>query len=175
MSNIVLFYASSETLAVVKACLLLNAYDAPFEMHEDECGKPRLIYGETVKVYSGLLRIGVLADDIMYACKCLKRLDCDLLTFRSGAQLTPLDRVFKRVDGQEVHLTQKEVELLVYLSDQQDDVTREILLKAIWGYADGLETHTLETHIYRLRQKIEVDPANPQILMTQDRGYSVTR
>jgi len=71
-----------------------------------------------------------------------------------------------------VRLTEKEVSLLVMLAAAQPTaVSREVLLDEIWGYAEGVETHTLETHIYRLRQKIEDDPASPQFLKTRDDGY----
>ncbi len=71
-------------------------------------------------------------------------------------------------------LTEKEVALLKALADApQGYLTRDALLEEIWGYRPdaGIETHTLETHIYRLRQKIEKDPANPKILLTDETGY----
>ncbi len=69
-------------------------------------------------------------------------------------------------------LTEKEQEILLYLFDKNGKgVKRDKLLQDIWGYVDGVETHTLETHIYRLRKKIEDDPTNPKILITNDEGY----
>ena len=50
-------------------------------------------------------------------------------------------------------------------------VAREVLLKEVWGYNAAVTTHTLETHIYRLRQKIEVDPARAVLLVTEAGGY----
>ena len=73
---------------------------------------------------------------------------------------------------EEIRLTEKETEILVVLHENTNQsVSRDTLLKAVWGYVDGVETHTLETHIYRLRQKIEENPASPVFLLTTDDGY----
>ena len=72
------------------------------------------------------------------------------------------------------HLTEKERDILITLYGQRGGVVdRSDLLGAIWGYKQNVETHTLETHIYRLRQKIEDDPANPQYLLTDGSGYKL--
>lgn len=72
-------------------------------------------------------------------------------------------------------LTGKEAEILLYLFDHGGQVGREDLLETVWGYGSGISTHTLETHIYRLRQKIEADPANPKFLLTEENGYSLSK
>ena len=54
-------------------------------------------------------------------------------------------------------------------------VSREVLLDEVWGYNAGVTTHTLETHIYRLRQKIEPEPTNARILITEPGGYRLVR
>jgi len=75
-------------------------------------------------------------------------------------------------EGDPVRLTEKERDILLRLHQQNGAVIeRKTLLDDIWGYADGVETHTLETHIYRLRRKIERDPARPAILLTEENGY----
>ena len=74
--------------------------------------------------------------------------------------------------GQKVRLTEKETAILKYLYRAGDKVVaRDVLLNEVWGYHAGVTTHTLETHIYRLRQKIERDPGAAQILVTEPGGY----
>ncbi len=71
-----------------------------------------------------------------------------------------------------VRLTEKETAILKYLYRAGDKVIgRETLLNEVWGYNAGVTTHTLETHVYRLRQKIERDPAKAEILVTETGGY----
>lgn len=71
-----------------------------------------------------------------------------------------------------LHLTEKEADVLTYLDQNRGKgITRDDLLKNVWGYADGIDTHTIETHIYRLRQKIEKNPEEIKILLTRDDGY----
>ena len=55
----------------------------------------------------------------------------------------------------------------------EEGCTREVLLHKIWGYKSDLDTHTLETHIYRLRQKIEAEPDFPNHLLTIENGYKL--
>jgi DNA-binding response OmpR family regulator len=74
--------------------------------------------------------------------------------------------------GDEIHLTPTEFDLLCCLAAAQGQVlSRERLLAEVWGYGDAITTHTLETHIYRLRQKIEPDPSNARLLVTEGGGY----
>ena len=71
-----------------------------------------------------------------------------------------------------VRLTEKETAILKYLYRAgQQAVGRDTLLDEVWGYNAGVTTHTLETHVYRLRQKIEKDPAKAEILVTEPGGY----
>ncbi|MCH9765829.1 MAG: response regulator transcription factor [Alphaproteobacteria bacterium] len=73
-----------------------------------------------------------------------------------------------------IRLTEKETSILKFLYRSGDSVvSRDVLLHEVWGYNAGVTTHTLETHIYRLRQKIEKDPSNAEILVTESGGYKL--
>lgn len=71
-----------------------------------------------------------------------------------------------------IRLTDKETSILKYLYRAgKKTVSRDELLREVWGYNAAVTTHTLETHVYRLRQKIEPDSENPSILLTDAGGY----
>ena len=71
-----------------------------------------------------------------------------------------------------IRLTEKETNILKFLYRAAEGVVpRDTLLHEVWGYNAGVTTHTLETHIYRLRQKIEPDPSNASLLVTENGGY----
>jgi len=86
----------------------------------------------------------------------------------------PSSKLLLNAKGNKVRLTEKETSILRYLYRAgQRPVSRETLLQEVWGYNSGVTTHTLETHIYRLRQKIEKDAAVPAILVTEAGGYKL--
>ena len=75
-------------------------------------------------------------------------------------------------DDKKIRLTEKETNILKFLYRATEGVVpRDTLLHEVWGYNAGVTTHTLETHIYRLRQKIEPDPSHASLLVTESGGY----
>jgi len=86
----------------------------------------------------------------------------------------PASKLLLDQKGGKIRLTEKETSILKYLYRAGESViTRDVLLHEVWGYNAGVTTHTLETHIYRLRQKIEVDPSNAELLVTEAGGYKL--
>jgi DNA-binding response OmpR family regulator len=86
----------------------------------------------------------------------------------------PSSKLLLSPKGSKVRLTEKETAILRYLYRAgQKPVSRETLLQEVWGYNSGVTTHTLETHIYRLRQKVEKDATAPAILVTEAGGYKL--
>ena len=105
------------------------------------------------------LRQGEHRDDAVFAI--------GPYTFQPGAKL-----MTDQTRRKKVRLTEKETAILRYLYHAGDRaIGRATLLDEVWGYNAGVTTHTLETHVYRLRQKIERDPANAEILITEPGGY----
>jgi len=87
-------------------------------------------------------------------------------TFRPSAKVLVDDK------EQKIRLTEKETAILKFLYRAGERViTRDVLLHEVWGYNSGVTTHTLETHIYRLRQKIEPEPGQARLLLTDAGGY----
>lgn len=107
----------------------------------------------------------------------------DMLARRpAGGQATAIgpwrflaaSRLLEGEAGRKVRLTDKESAILEHLIKTGGVVTRETLLAEVWGYSAAITTHTLETHIYRLRRKIEPDPANATLLITEPGGYRLS-
>lgn len=145
----------------VECCLAPDCHDLRLDIH----GEGREVI--TAKSYGLPLRLGRLLDDAAMVV--------------SGAHAAPrlaigdymLDTAHNMLHfgEKEIRLTDRENEILVYLNSAAPRiVARKELLEKIWGYVDGVETHTLETHIYRLRQKI-ASLGGPDLLLTEEPGY----
>jgi DNA-binding response OmpR family regulator len=95
--------------------------------------------------------------------------------FRLGDyEFRPSAKMLLDPAGKKIRLTEKETNILKYLYRAgEKPVSREELLAEVWGYNAGVTTHTLETHVYRLRQKIESDPTNARLLLTEQGGYKL--
>ena len=87
----------------------------------------------------------------------------------------PASKLLLTKQDELIRLTEKETNILKFLYQAKERVVqRDTLLHEVWGYNAGVTTHTLETHIYRLRQKIETDPSSASFLVTEDGGYRLT-
>ncbi len=87
-----------------------------------------------------------------------------------------IDKSLKNTStGETIRLTEKEADIIKYLYNANGCVvSREELLQHVWNYNELVTTHTLETHIYRLRQKTEIDPNNATVLTTEVGGYKLS-
>ncbi len=114
----------------------------------------------------------------------LARLRSQLRTFENSVHLRisigpytfrPAEKTLRGPDqGRRIVLTDKETRILRFLClTPGKDVTRQTLLSEVWGYSSTVSTHTVETHIYRLRQKMEVDPRTPHLIRSGAGCYSI--
>ncbi len=117
-------------------------------------------------------RLGVLLARLRAHIRQHERSDDAVFTI-GPYTFTPAAKVL--IDSQndkKVRLTDKEAAILKYLYRASGKViSRDVLLNEVWGYNAGITTHTLETHVYRLRQKIEENPSEAKILVTEPGGY----
>lgn len=150
---------ASETLAGAPACDLIVADPALLEGLRD-CGVPLLPFSKPV-------RLGTLLARVEELLRVQPTVSAAIGPWRFDAA----GRLLEGVDGRKVRLTGKEVAILEHLRQAPGVVGREELLAEVWGYSAAVTTHTLETHIYRLRRKIEADPAQAVLLITEPGGY----
>lgn len=96
--------------------------------------------------------------------------------FRIGPyEFRPAVKMLVTEADKKIRLTEKEASILKFLYRAGGRaVTRDVLLDEVWGYNSGVTTHTLETHVYRLRQKIEPDPGAATLLLTEAGGYRLS-
>ena len=98
------------------------------------------------------------------------RFQCGPFVFRPGDKV-----LVHKTTNESVHLTPKETRILLLLCRYQGlSVRRGELLEKIWGFRSDVPTHTLESHIHRLRQKIETDPSSPSVILSVEGGYQLT-
>ena len=130
---------------------------------DDYLAKPFSVLELVARVKALLRRVDALAQNV--------RLDAGSLSI-DGLFIDPLARD-ARLDGARLELTPREFDLLVFFARQPGKVfSRMDLLNAVWGYRHEGYEHTVNTHINRLRAKVEADPANPRrILTVWGRGY----
>ena len=119
-------------------------------------------------------RLGVLLTRLSAHIRQHERSDDAVLTIGPYTFQPSNKLLVHNTDEKKIRLTDKETAILKFLYRAGDKVvSRDVLLDEVWGYNPGVTTHTLETHVYRLRQKIEADPSNAQILTTEPGGYQL--
>ncbi len=117
-------------------------------------------------------RLGVLLARIRAHVRQHERSDDAIFAIGPYTFQPSAKQLFDNDTEKKIRLTDKETAILKYLYRSGSLVVgRDVLLDEVWGYNAGVTTHTLETHVYRLRQKIERDPSNAQILVTEPGGY----
>lgn len=100
--------------------------------------------------------------------------DAGIVNFNTY-ELSPLEKEIKNLKtGEKTKLTEREVSMILYLYKMKGKTTtKSAFLKEVWGYNPDASTHTIETHIYRLRQKVEKNKDWPELISTENGGYKL--
>ena len=115
--------------------------------------------------------------------KFMKKIDFILAKISGSLDIThtigpfvffPEKKIITFNDQADIELTEKEVGILkCLLSSGEEIVDKDEILKQVWNYNPGVTTHTLETHIYRLRQKLEISPSTPRVIVSAGGGFKL--
>lgn len=129
---------------------------------------------EDITIISKPLSLNLFLDKIQSVIHFHENTEDGYLQF-NDYELRPLRKEILNLRNNEiVKLTEKEVSILKHLYKAQSRiVTKSELLQEVWGYNPDASTHTIETHIYRLRQKVENDDPNTQLILTSEGGYQL--
>ena len=160
--------------AIVLAGDATGAEDSRDALHEAGCDAPVLTLLNKDEVASDeamLVKPIRMAQLLPKLRRLLRRTDRNETIALGPFAFRPLAKTLVLPDGQVLRLTEKETAILLYLHRAGEAVARETLLAEVWGYNPRVTTHTLETHIYRLRQKLEADPSDARLLVTEAGGY----
>lgn len=144
----------------------LSGLPAPLALHRPHQPVP----DGTLASLTLPVRIGELLAELARLTALPRPIDLGRFRFQPAAKL-----LIDPTGGEPIRLTEKEAAILDHLAQAGTVVDRQTLLSEIWGYNSRVTTHTLETHIYRLRQKIERDPGQAELLVNRDGGYILVR
>lgn len=165
-------YADNKISALLSDYLQLNSLTDICDVAVCDNSKEIIISHNNKKnIYALPVRLGKIIDQLN-TYKNINSKEEVIILARGSLDIN--QGVFTKGADNKISLTEKEVAIISFLyTNKGKIISREELLSSVWDYADNVETHTLETHIYRLRQKIEDNPSNPDIIITSDDGYKI--
>jgi len=142
---------------------------------EEEAQIDAILAAGADEVLSKPLRCATLLSRVRRLWREVAVADADMLSLGPYAFDVEQRVLHDPVTDRRIRLTEKEAAILVHLHHADGPVERTTLLHEVWGYNDQITTHTLETHIYKLRQKIEANPSDARLLLTEGGGYRLAR
>ena len=125
-------------------------------------------------IFSKPFHLSALIDDLRGCINRFENSSDGFLRFNCY-ELRPISKEIINLNNDKIiKQTEKEVAVIKYLYKTKDHiVSKNELLQEVWGYSPEVSTHTIETHIYRLRQKVEHDNPEAQLILTEDGGYKL--
>ena len=174
---IILNQSSSDEMESVRVCKLLrsNGFRSPIIMLIEAESNVETFCGSNLGANDYIkkpFRLAFLLARIRAHIRQHEYSDDAIIAIGPFSFHPSINLLFEKGTNKSVRLTGKETSILKYLYQVGNKVVeRDVLLAEVWGYNSEVSTRTLETHIYRLRQKIEKNPSSTQILMTEEGGY----
>lgn len=135
---------------------------------------PKLTEDSFVKYVQKPFSLNSFFDTLQSSINFMINSKAGILSF-NGYLLFSLEKELQNTrTNEKVKLTEREVSMLSYLYKTKDKITSKTdFLKEVWGYNPEVSTHTIETHVYRLRQKVEKNENWPQLITTENGGYKL--
>jgi len=130
--------------------------------------KKNLLFDDQVFLPLNILDLRKKVNDLLSSFKFSKNSSVNIKNYTIDKNL----KIMKK-DNASINLTEKEVNLLVLLNEEKKPLNKKIILKKIWQYSSDADTHTVETHIYRLRKKILDKFGDKEFLNIFKEGYSI--
>ncbi len=135
----------------------------------------------TNKKYSNLDNQYVLEKLPINIFKLVEKINIEVLKQQFNSQsefkiknyIIDLNSRVMKTDNKKLKLTEKEIDTITYLSKENRPVDIDELQKKVWSYQSGIETHTVETHIYRLRKKIFNTFEDNEFILSEKNGYQI--
>ena len=129
--------------------------------------------GQTIQFFDKPVKVGQIIDSLLRVKKTLRNeAEKSKILYLQNIAFNPFEMSLRTASETDIRLTEKERDFLLALYEAEDKtLSRSRLLQKVWEYADGVETHTLETHVYRLRQKLENAGFKKEPLVTTENGY----
>jgi DNA-binding response OmpR family regulator len=166
--------ASEPAHAVIVGGDAVSAEEIRDGLHEAGCDAPvlTLLPKDEIATDETMLAKPVRVAQLLQVLRRLmRRMEREESMALGPFTFRPLAKILQSEQGDILRLTEKETAILLFLQRAGEAVSRETLLAEVWGYNPRVTTHTLETHIYRLRQKLEADPSDARLLVTEAGGY----
>lgn len=135
---------------------------------DDYITKPFSVREVVARVKANLRKVEVNLEEQELAKKEEKNIKKKENIIKVGSLVLDLEKYEVHIDGKVINLTLREFEVLKFLAQQPDQVvTREALLERVWGYEYYGDIRTVDVTVRRIRERIEKDTSNPQILITK--------
>ena len=167
-SSISAIIVESQVLDIVNFSEINKIHNKPILLLETLANKTKFNCNDKISLPASLTEINNKITKIVTAFKFLNNSTLKIHKYI-------LDKNEKKLikDNNYISITEREVQLIELLFNEKKPLTKNFILKKIWNYSDNADTHTVETHVYRLRKKIYNKFNDEKFIINLDKGYII--